>query len=66
MIQTAMEEWPVAKKGNFLVGDKERDLTAARAVGIDNLLFKGGNLLDEIKQSGILEKAGKDVSGGKK
>jgi D-glycero-D-manno-heptose 1,7-bisphosphate phosphatase len=39
-----MENWPVETKGSFLIGDKDSDLRAAQAVGIDGHLFTGGNL----------------------
>lgn len=51
MLLDLMDKWPVELSGSFLIGDKDSDLRAAKAVGIDGHLFKGGNLaafVDEI------------------
>jgi D-glycero-D-manno-heptose 1,7-bisphosphate phosphatase len=50
MLRDLMENWPVETKGSFLIGDKDSDLRAAQAVGIDGHLFTGGNLLTFIDQ----------------
>lgn len=45
MLLRAMEEWPCEPGKSFLIGDKDRDLEAARRAGIPGNLFQGGNLL---------------------
>ncbi len=49
MLIDLMDNWPVETKGSFLIGDKDSDLRAAKAVGIDGYLFAGGNLADFVK-----------------
>ncbi|ARQ00688.1 D-glycero-alpha-D-manno-heptose-1,7-bisphosphate 7-phosphatase [Pseudorhodoplanes sinuspersici] len=44
MLLDLIEHWPVELSGSFLIGDKDSDLRAAKAVGIDGYLFEGGNL----------------------
>jgi D-glycero-D-manno-heptose 1,7-bisphosphate phosphatase len=50
MLLDLMENWPVERKGSFLIGDKDTDLRAAEAVGIGGHLFKGGNLAAFVDQ----------------
>ena len=49
MLVDLMGNWPVETNGSFLIGDKDSDLRAAKAVGIDGYLFAGGNLADFVK-----------------
>lgn len=44
MLLDLIDKWPVDLSGSFLIGDKDSDLRAAKAVGIDGYLFEGGNL----------------------
>lgn len=44
MLLDLIDKWPVELSGSFLIGDKDSDLRAAKAVGIDGHLFEGGNL----------------------
>lgn len=44
MILQLMKDWNVAKELSLLIGDKPRDIEAAKAAGIPGHLFTGGNL----------------------
>jgi D-glycero-D-manno-heptose 1,7-bisphosphate phosphatase len=44
MLLRAMTDFPVIRERSFLVGDKETDLAAARAAGVEGFLFTGGDL----------------------
>jgi D,D-heptose 1,7-bisphosphate phosphatase len=46
MIVDLLKTWPVDVGRSFLVGDKESDCAAARAAGVEPILFPGGNLRD--------------------
>ena len=51
MLVDLLESWPVDVERSILVGDKESDCAAARAIGIRPLLFRGGNLRDFLVES---------------
>jgi D-glycero-D-manno-heptose 1,7-bisphosphate phosphatase len=44
LLEMACKDWPVARDGSFLVGDKRIDLEAAASFGIPGYSFGGGDL----------------------
>jgi D-glycero-D-manno-heptose 1,7-bisphosphate phosphatase len=55
MLQALLTDWPVERERSFLIGDKQRDLDAAAAVGIPGHLYTEGDLAARVRA--LLEKA---------
>jgi D-glycero-D-manno-heptose 1,7-bisphosphate phosphatase len=59
MLLRAFEEWPVARSGSFLIGDRLSDIEAARAAGIPGHVFDGLDLLMTVRSvAGHQDRAG--------
>ena len=56
MIQKAMAEWQGEQATSFLIGDKDSDMEAAAAAGIQGFLFTGGNLLEFVEKTILPQK----------
>lgn len=50
MISKACEEYDIDLNASFLIGDKESDVQAAEAAGIEGYLFKESNLLPFVER----------------
>ena len=50
MLDQAAEKWDIDKNNSFMVGDKDKDVECAKNFGIKGYLFKGGSLLDFIRE----------------
>ena len=53
LLLRAMQQHPVAREASLLIGDKERDVEAARRAGVQGWLFPGGDLLEFVE--GVLK-----------
>ena len=51
MILQAMADWQADPETSFLIGDKDSDVAAATAAGIQGYLFEGSNLLEFIQKT---------------
>ena len=58
MIEDLCAAWPVDRARSLLVGDKRSDIVAAQAAGLPGHLFAGGNLLDFLRERGVVRAAG--------
>jgi D-glycero-D-manno-heptose 1,7-bisphosphate phosphatase len=50
LFRQAIEEWHVEASSSLMIGDKTRDLGAARAAGVEGYLFEGGDLAAFIRE----------------
>ena len=55
MILDLLAQWPVDRALSVVIGDKERDMEAARGAGIRGLLFSGGNLEEFVRREVLSE-----------
>lgn len=51
MIVRAAREWDVDLRRSLMIGDKPSDLAAARAASVRGLLFRGGDLREQLEQA---------------
>lgn len=50
MIFDLASEWNVDLENSYLIGDKQTDIEAAKAAGVEALLFESGNLFEMVKR----------------
>jgi D-glycero-D-manno-heptose 1,7-bisphosphate phosphatase len=53
MLLRAFSQWPVAREGSILIGDRQTDIEAARDAGIDGHMFAGEDLSAFVQESGL-------------
>ncbi|MET3411162.1 HAD-IIIA family hydrolase [Methylobacterium sp. 1030] len=54
MILDLLDKWPVDRDRSFLIGDQETDIAAGQAAGLPAHRFSAGNLLDFVRDAGLL------------
>ena len=57
MLLDLMAAWPVDRENSFMIGDRQSDMAAAAAAGIDGYLFEAGAL--DVFVAGILSARGR-------
>lgn len=50
MVLDLMKHWPVDREHSFVIGDKQRDLDAGKAAGIEGFLFSGTDIAGFVEQ----------------
>ena len=48
MLRQAMSEWPVDRSASLMIGDKETDMAAASAAGVEGVLLRDGDNVDTV------------------